>query len=256
VTPGGAVAAESLAVATYNVHRCIGRDGKCDPARIARVVRELDADLVGLQEIDSSEDRPGHAYDQLAAVASEAGYDAVPGPTLVHQTAAFGNALLTRRPVAGIHRFEIGIPGREPRAVLDVELRCTAGPVRAIVTHFGLLGRERRLQAEMLARILGERVVDPTVVLGDFNEWMPRGRALRSLSLELGASAALRTFPSFCPLLALDRIWVRPPRALISITVHRSPLAAIASDHLPVRAVVRVPSRRAAAPFSGGARLA
>jgi endonuclease/exonuclease/phosphatase family metal-dependent hydrolase len=231
------VSTASFAVATYNVHRCVGRDGKYDPQRIADVVRELDADLVGVQEIDSSEASDG-GLGQLAHVARLAGFEAVPGPALMHHTGGHGNALLSRWPVTSVRRFEIAVPRREPRAVLDTEVDVHGHPARVVVTHFGLLGRERRLQAKMLLRILAEHAVEPTVIMGDFNEWMPRGRALRHMQRELGASTPLRTFPARMPVFALDRIWVRPYRSLAAIAVHRSALACVASDHLPLRAVV------------------
>jgi endonuclease/exonuclease/phosphatase family metal-dependent hydrolase len=227
----------SFAVATYNVHRCVGRDRKHDARRIADVIRELDADLVGVQEIDSA-DAPDGGLGQLAYVADLAGFDAVPGPALVHHAGAHGNALLTRWPVTAVRRFEIAVPKREPRAVLDAEVSVRGRPTRVVVTHFGLLGRERRLQADMLLRILAEHTVEPTVIMGDFNEWAPRGRAMRQMQRQLGASAPLRTFPSRLPVLALDRIWVRPYGSLATIAVHRSTLARVASDHLPLRAVI------------------
>jgi endonuclease/exonuclease/phosphatase family metal-dependent hydrolase len=233
-----------VVVATYNVHRCSGGDGRRDAGRIAEVVRELDADLVGLQEIDSEAQENDSGFDQLAHVASQTGYTAIPGPSLFHRTGGYGNALLSRWPVTAVRRYEIGLPRREPRAVLDVEVKRDAHRIRTLVTHFGLLGRERRLQSEMLLRILAEHVVEPTIVLGDFNEWLPLGRSLRRLQREFGASDALRTFPARLPLFALDRIWVRPRYALIATTVHHTPLARLASDHLPVQAKIKVVPRR------------
>src|SRR5262249_15595263 len=75
-------------------------------------------------------------------------------------------------------------------------------------------------------------------VLGDINEWLPLGRPLRWLNGLLGHSPAERTFPSRWPLFALDRVWVRPRHALLACSAHRSPLAAFASDHLPVKAII------------------
>jgi endonuclease/exonuclease/phosphatase family metal-dependent hydrolase len=75
-------------------------------------------------------------------------------------------------------------------------------------------------------------------VLGDINEWLPLGRPLRWMHALLGRSPAERSFPSRWPLFALDRVWVRPRHALLEFGAHRSALAAMASDHLPVRAVI------------------
>jgi len=76
------------------------------------------------------------------------------------------------------------------------------------------------------------------VVLGDINEWFPLSRPVRWFNRLLGRSVAERSFPSRWPLFALDRVWVRPRRALLALKAHRSPLAAAASDHLPVKAIV------------------
>ena len=76
------------------------------------------------------------------------------------------------------------------------------------------------------------------VVLGDINEWLPLSRPLRWLNELLGHSPAERSFPARWPLFALDRVWVRPRHALLAFGAHRSPLAALASDHLPVKAIV------------------
>ena len=82
------------------------------------------------------------------------------------------------------------------------------------------------------------------VVLGDINEWFPFSRPLRWFNRLLGHSVVERSFPSRLPLLALDRVWVRPRPALLALKAHRSPLAAKASDHLPVKAIVATQALR------------
>ena len=112
--------------------------------------------------------------------------------------------------------------------------------MRVIVTHLGLRPGERRFQVRRLLDVLtleGDRL---TIVMGDINEWLPGSRPLRWLHGRLGRAPALRTFPSFLPLLALDRIWVWPRKALQGIDVHDTPAARIASDHLPIKAIIDV----------------
>ena len=72
--------------------------------------------------------------------------------------------------------------------------------------------------------------------MGDFNEWRPRAKTIADLDAALGSAPLVRSFPARFPLLTLDRIWVRPRRALIDVRAQRSPLARVASDHLPVLA--------------------
>jgi endonuclease/exonuclease/phosphatase family metal-dependent hydrolase len=80
----------------------------------------------------------------------------------------------------------------------------------------------------------------PTVLLGDMNEWFAHSRMLREARKLFGATTAPKAFPAWWPLLRLTRIWCRPRRALLSIEAHRTKLSKVASDHLPVRAVLQL----------------
>ena len=233
------IAPRAITVATYNIHRCIGTDRRHDPDRIAAVIRELGADIVGLQEVDARY-HIENGCDQAEYIARAAEMMNISGPALIHHRGTYGNALLTRWPVRAVRRYEIGIAGREPRVVLDTEVQVGERTIRVVVTHFGLREPERNQQAEMLSRILEQHKTDRTVLLGDFNEWVPIGRALQRLHVALGRSRGVRSFPSPLPLFALDRVWVRPARALQGLCAHRSRLARVASDHLPVRAAVEI----------------
>ena len=85
-------------MATYNVHKCVGLDRRKDPARVAAVIRELEVDIIGLQEVDN---RSGGTYEsaQMDFLAGETGYEAIPGPTIKLSNGHYGNVLLTRWPV-------------------------------------------------------------------------------------------------------------------------------------------------------------
>jgi endonuclease/exonuclease/phosphatase family metal-dependent hydrolase len=221
-----------MVVATWNVHGCRGSDGRCDPVRVAEVVRELEADVVGLQEIPP---------ELLHAVAQHADLTAVAGPTRTDHPGTGGNALLTRHPVAEVRRHDLSRDGREPRGMLDVDLALVGRRVRALVTHLGLQGAERRDQVRQLLELLATDGTPPgglTVLLGDLNEWLGSGRALRKLRADFACGGA-RSFPARLPLLSLDRIVVRPAVALQSVRAHGSRLARAASDHLPVIGVIR-----------------
>jgi endonuclease/exonuclease/phosphatase family metal-dependent hydrolase len=132
--------------------------------------------------------------------------------------------------------------------------------LRVIATHFGLHAVERRLQANRLMTVLGEplaanrRLADAVLLMGDLNEWRGRSGAIRLLDRRLGPSAAARTFPSWLPVLALDRIYAEGPAVLRDLYVYRSPLARLASDHLPLVGSlcwnVRDPRRREEPRFS------
>jgi endonuclease/exonuclease/phosphatase family metal-dependent hydrolase len=227
-----------FSVASYNIHQCVGLDRRRDAARIAAVIRDLDCDAIGLQEVDS---RAGPHADskQLAYLARATGMQAIEGPTILRHDGDYGNALLTRCPVRAIRRHDLSFSGREPRGALDVDLDVDGHRVRVIVTHLGLRPAERRFQVKLLLKLLhpveaGELVV----ALGDINEWLPIGRPLRWLHGLLGSPPTQRTFPTWCPLLALDRVWVRPRSALVDVRAHLRAPARFASDHYPLRAVI------------------
>jgi endonuclease/exonuclease/phosphatase family metal-dependent hydrolase len=219
---------ECLRIASYNLHGCVGRDGARDAQRIAGVIAELDCDTVGLQEVFG-----------LDSLREQLNMTAIAGPHHMWHQRHVGNALLTRRKVLAVRNHDYGFPRHEPRTALDVDLDVDGETVRVIVTHLGLKPAERRFQVRKLLELLKHvPLYERVIVLGDINEWLPFGRPLRWLHELFGHSPAERTFPSRWPLLALDRVWVRPRHALLAFGAHRSALAMQASDHLPVKAIV------------------
>ena len=244
--PGaGASGASRFTVASYNVHRCVGTDGKCTPMRIAAVLAEMDCDIVALQEVDNS---PGeHAGSaQLDFLARTLQMTAVPGLRIVRNMGEYGNAVLTRLPVLDVHRHDLSYSRFEPRGAVDVDIDVGGEPLRVIAAHLGLMRSERRFQWRRLMVALAERSLEtPTVLLGDMNEWYRKAATLREAHESLGRPPAPAAFPSFAPLLALKRIWVRPLAALISLEVHRTTATRGASDHLPVKATIDAGKLRA-----------
>jgi endonuclease/exonuclease/phosphatase family metal-dependent hydrolase len=228
-----------LAVATYNVHACVGRDGKTSPERVARVIGELDADIVGLQEVDS---RPGAATDsqQMDYLARTTGYDAIPGVTIQRHDRSYGNVLLTRHCIRAVRRIDLSLAGREPRGAIDADLEVHGKRLRVLVTHLGLRAAERRLQLSRLSELFSHAAIEPMVLMGDFNEWRPYQSTLQRLQTLFGYCPAPRSFPARCPMLALDRIWIRPLSLLITTHAHKTALARVASDHLPVKTLLRL----------------
>lgn len=221
-------------VASYNTHGGVGIDFRFAPQRIARVIGELGADIVALQELRS---RAG-AFDMLDDLRRATGYEAIAGTTLRSADGDFGNGLLTRFPVLSVELVKLDVHTREPRGAIDAMLDVHGTPLRVIATHLGLSPRERREQIARLLAVLRARPVACTLLLGDLNEWFLRRDALRWLHEHFGESPACATFPSVLPLLALDRIWCTPAPALGGVRAHRSRLAGIASDHLPLCATL------------------
>jgi len=225
----------NVRIASYNVHGYVGSDGRRDVPRVARVLRSLEAEVIALQEVDFE---PGES-EPLCLLAELSGFRAYAAPVERHGL-PFGNALFTRLPALSTRRICLAYPLREPRTALEVVLETGGRPLRVIATHLGLRPVERRFQVrKILEHVAGdERSV--TVLLGDFNEVFLIGRPLRWLHARFGRGPAVRTYPARFPLLALDRIWVHPRKALEGFGAHKSAEARHASDHLPVVAQVSV----------------
>lgn len=222
---------------SYNVHGCVGVDRRREIARVAEVIVAHQPDVVGLQEVD---DRYGHA--QLDALARATGLHAIEGSTMRTDQGGFGNAVLTRYDAVAVEQLDLSFVGREPRGLLDVVLRVEGLSLRVMVTHFGLVRRERAAQADLVLHRLAHAESDVVVLLGDVNEWWPRSSIIARIDAQMGGTPRFATFPSMLPCLALDRMWVRPRGLLRSLTRSRSWRTRLASDHLPLVGELQLPS--------------
>jgi endonuclease/exonuclease/phosphatase family metal-dependent hydrolase len=231
-----------LKLVSYNIHSCVGSDRRPSLARVATVLNELVPDVVALQEVAAGS-AAWDAVEQAAMLGALTGLQHVDGPTLHRAAGRFGNVILTRLPVKAVRRHDLSHGGNEPRGALDVDLDWNGHRLRVMATHLGLRARERGRQVRALAAALcdarAERpdratLAAPVVVMGDFNEWLPVSPRLFFLWRVLGRGYARASFPAQHPLLALDRIWIAPRGMRRGAGIHRSGLARLASDHLPV----------------------
>jgi endonuclease/exonuclease/phosphatase family metal-dependent hydrolase len=110
--------------------------------------------------------------------------------------------------------------------------------LRVVATHLGLRPAERREQVQRLLRLFTWGPDERAVLMGDLNEWFLWGRPLRRLHRHFKPTPACNTFPAKMPFLALDRMWAHPGEILRELKAHDSPLARVASDHLPLVATV------------------
>ncbi len=232
-------------VATFNIHDAVGRDGVRDPDRIARTIAETDAGMVALQEVSGPGDRESGRPDDFRSLARAFGGHAVEGPAIQDGDRRYGNLLLSRWPVTDWRVADLAYPAREPRSVIVAKVDSPDGPLRVVASHFGLNHRARQAQALMIADLLAESGDMATVLLGDFNDWLPFSPVVRLLGRTLGrsfeAQRRVPTFPSRFPLLALDRILVNDRVRLRAVWSPATPLARTASDHRPLVAEIEIP---------------
>lgn len=232
--------ADGLLVASYNIHKCVGVDGKFDPGRIASVIHEINPDVIALQEADTRFGERRGLLD-LHWLERETGLSPVPVSGVTKAHGWHGNVLFLRNGIVrDVH--QVKLPGLEPRGALMTEIDLANGAsLRIVAAHLGLLNRSRQQQARMILDLLALRAEIPTVLMGDLNEWRLGSRSsLISLASHFrGMPPAVPSFPSRLPVLALDRIMCSHHGLIEQVHVHDTALARLASDHLPIKALLR-----------------
>jgi len=228
-------------IATYNIHKCRGSDGRVHPERIARVLEEVNADIVSLQEVVSHEGTAS-ADHQADYLAGRLGLFGAMGETRKHRGGAYGNVTLSRWDFKLVRPIDITIGGREQRVALRTDIRLGSHILHVFNVHLGTGVRERRQQALRLIDQDLLRAIDisgPRIVLGDFNEWV-RGLVTRTLVAEFHLTdlhvhlARARSYPALLPMLHLDHIYYDHHLRVEKAFFHRSRRSMIASDHLPL----------------------
>jgi endonuclease/exonuclease/phosphatase family metal-dependent hydrolase len=229
----------SLKVATYNIRKCIGTDRRRDPGRVLAVLREIDADVVTLQEADRRFGQRASAIPHHMFL-ENSDYVPVDFGGRAHGIGWHGNAILVRRGIEVRHAQPLIIPTLEPRGAVVAELRVDGTALRILGVHLDLSGLWRRRQIRAILKHLdGAAHHLPTVIMGDFNQWSDRG-ALSEFAFH--HHRLVKTPPSFHsrkPVARLDRIIVSHNITVNAADVHNSALAKLASDHLPLWADLR-----------------
>ncbi len=229
-----------LRLVTYNIHKCRGLDSRTSPPRIISILKELDADILCLQEVVNA---PGtHLYDQAGEIERAL-------PDYIHRFGAnrplhggtYGNLTLSRLPVRAWHNHDL-TSRREERGALQTDIELGPQLLHVFNVHLGTGFNERRRQARLL---LGEKILAnpqltaPRLVVGDLNEWT-RGlttHLLRETFHTFSPRHTLRlpaTFPGLLPVVTLDHCYYEAPLELIESHLVRTPTALVASDHLPL----------------------
>ncbi len=233
-------------IVTYNVHGCVGVDGRRSAERIAEAIAPFEPDVVALQELDVQRVR-SEREDQPALIAKVLRMEAHFAASFTVGDERYGNAILSRFPLALRHHG--GLPGRgpsEPRGALWAVVDIDGQPLHVLNTHLGLSRHERLAQAMAL---LGNDWVGshefraPAVLCGDLNA-LPRtgayqalARSLRDAQLATGGRPG-STFPSRFPTFRIDHIFVDATTRVESTCVLATPLTRVASDHLPLMATL------------------
>ncbi|MFV0387222.1 MAG: endonuclease/exonuclease/phosphatase family protein [Pyrinomonadaceae bacterium] len=229
-------------IATYNIHKCVGLDRRFSPDRILKVLKMLDADIIGLQEVvavNSNDKRE----NQAQYFADELGYNVCFGKNRLHNGSAYGNAILSRLEIGNFKNFDITINKREPRGCLVAKLKT---PNNRHLTFFNVhLGTSYFERRKQIHRLLNQNVMSyamqnaPRIIAGDFNEWTKglTTKLMKSNFYALEPKQILgkrRTYPGIAPVLHLDHIYYDGAISLEKSYLKRNRTSLIASDHLPL----------------------
>jgi endonuclease/exonuclease/phosphatase family metal-dependent hydrolase len=257
-----------LRVATYNIRTGKGMDGKLDLARTAAIIKNLQLDIVGIQEVDKGANRSGNV-DQAAELGRLTGMHAEFAPAMDRDGGQFGVAMLSKARWIDMRRHVLpGVKGREPRAALAATFRVGEMPsedketapaqrdaLRAnilgsnayrsfvvVVTHLENQDETLRLkQIELLQTIVASYGKSPMLLLGDLNS-KPTSLPMLALSrhwTDVSAQSTQKTFPADVPAERIDYVMFRP-RSAWRVLEERVIAEPAASDHRPVLAVVQL----------------
>ncbi len=237
-------ATKTLRVVSYNVHSCVGLDGRLSPARIARVLARCDADIVALQELDVRRARTEHV-DQVGVLAELLGMEDYHFyPAVRVETEHYGDAILSRLPLRLVRAETLpgteSRPFLEPRGAIWAVADWNGQQIQIVNTHLGLLPAERSVQVDALlgADWLGHAACrDPVLFCGDFN-FGPNSATFRRIVTEFAdcqrACRPQKTWFGPWPLARIDHLFVRGSLKVVRVNVPRTPLTVVASDHLPL----------------------
>ena len=250
---------DTIRIATYNIHKCRGMDRRVRPERIAEVIAQLDADVVALQEVVNHAGGLPQEH-QGAYIAGLLGYDyrfgenrkigpagSPSSPSLARRGgSAYGNVTLSRLPIVASENYDITWRGRERRGAFRCDIGFGERVLHVFNVHLGTAFLERRHQGRLLtSKILSsDGMKGPRIVVGDFNEWT-KGLATRLMGGSFDSIDAKlmtrfgRTYPGVLPFLHLDHFYFDRCFAPVHYKLHRSKLALVASDHLPIVAELR-----------------
>lgn len=240
---------QTLTVATYNVHCCLGNDDICDPHRILQALKTTNAHVIGLQQVKGN-GHPTNGQDQGQFLAEKLDMELAAGFSVRRKKGADGTAILSRLPVEGIYDLDISVRGFQPRSCLFVTLRGSLGNILVCNTHLGANPVERRLQAKLIHNSITRMVksIHMLIFLGDFNDWGTRSQVhqLFKHNLRLATTGALgfplRSYPTYLPLFALDRVYCGTGFSVIRSFIPKNFVTKVASDHYPVVAELRPPA--------------
>jgi len=229
---------------TYNVHRCVGIDGKDSYDAVAELCARADADVIALQELDAPETDEDVGAHHARELSSHLGMQLLFCRTFRNNVGYYGHALLSRYPIA-LRRVTTfpSLRDAEPRGAIWARIALERGTLDVFSTHLGVYRSERAAQVLELVsrRWLGSTELEhPCILCGDLNA-VPDATTYRRIAARMRDAQRVipghkprSTFPSFLPFLRLDHVFVSDDLDVRAARVPYDALSRRASDHLPL----------------------
>jgi len=231
-----------LRVLSYNVHHCEGVDRKLDVERIAEVIRAVQPDIVALQEVDQNVQR-SQSVDQPALLAELTQMQVVFGANIPLQGGHYGNAILSRFPIASHHNHMLpNIENSEQRGVIEAVIDAPAplGRLVFLATHldYRVDQRERLASAKMINDLIAKHGDSAAILAGDMNA-TPESETMRLFSTvwQTTNDSPKHTIPVNQPTKQIDFILFAPRAKWLAIET-RVIDEAVASDHRAIFSVL------------------
>lgn len=200
---------------------------------------ELAADIVLLQEADRRFGTRDAALPPL--LLAERGWQVTQLAAWPKSLGWHGNAILVRPDISILGQAVVPLPALEPRGAVMADLAVAGSALRLVGMHLDLSGLRRRLQADTILAALDRASPPlPVLLIGDMNEWWPGKAGIAGFCRRHTEIRFAATFPALFPVARLDRAFHSADLHVEACGVHRSALARMASDHLPLWVDIRL----------------
>lgn len=226
---------------SYNIQHGVGLDGELNLKRIAAVIQDAAATVVGLQEVDRFYGERSQFKDQAKELATLLDCDYSYGPNvkiasqhLEFESSEYGIATLSRYPITSNEHLLLTSFGKEQRGVLKSTIDVNGQTINVYNTHLGLDSESRQAQVTELINMMSEDP-RPSVLLGDFNA-QPDSQEIQSLLEQTDLTDTFAQFqdaysiPSDRPNRRIDYIFT----STSIVDKDQTVIQTEASDHLPI----------------------
>lgn len=230
---------DELIVMTFNICHGVNREGEESLNSIIESIRDTQAQIIGLQEVDRFMPRSGFK-DQAKEIAESLGYYFIYGETINILGVKYGNAIISKFPILEYENIKLPGDSIETRALLRANIDVEGSILKVYTTHLGLNARDRKRQIRAINLTI-EQSTQPFILMGDFNG-SPANEEIDSLT-PMVSDIALETqkeniytyaFYSDVPNTRIDRIYVSQDIQVIDYYV----LESMVSDHSMVLGII------------------